>query len=112
MAKYKVLQPSYIGGELITEQMISAAGDKGIIVEYAGDVRPDVDVHLELVDEPKNKADAKADTQKADAALRADAIAAKLTEDGSPGGKLIDDKTPMAVVTARLATFKQSNPFK
>lgn len=36
MAKYRVLEPSFVDGLLVTSEMITAAGAAGYIVEYDG----------------------------------------------------------------------------
>ena len=100
MAKYLVKATSYIDGRIVQE---------GEEVEFEGKVRPDEDDHLEIIDDAANKKKAKADAEKVDADVRAEAIKAKLLDDGN---NPIDDKTPMDVVIRRLAEFKQANVFK
>lgn len=109
MALYKILEPAYVNERLYTEEEITKAKDSGgIVVDFTGEVRPGIDTAFELVDEPGNKKRADEEAlvfQKID---RAAAIKAKLTDDGKPEGKLIDEKTPIDLVRFRLAIFKQS----
>lgn len=109
MARYKLLAPAYINERFYSEQEINAAEPLGgIIVDFSGEVREGIDTHLQLVEDARNKKQAEADAQAAQDADREAAIAAKLTEDGKPSGKPIDDKTPIDVVRAQLALFKQN----
>lgn len=103
MAKYRVLEPSFIDGLLIDQKMLDAAGPDGYIVEYTGEASH----NLEPIDAKEAKK-AAAETQASDDALRAQAIKLKLTEDGKPGTKPIDDNTPIDTVKAILAATKQS----
>ncbi len=99
MARYLVLAKAYIDGRIVEE---------GEEVEFAGKVREE-DEHLSLIDGAANKSQAKADAEKVDADIRAEAIKAKLLDDGN---KPIDDKTPMEIVARKLAEYKQANVFK
>lgn len=101
MARYEVLAESYINGVIVKP---------GDVIEYDGLVRQE-DRNLKPVDDKANVAASKADAQTANEALRAAAIAAKLTEDGKADGKPIDADTPIETVTLRLAEYKQANTF-
>lgn len=103
MAKYRVLVPSFVDGFLVDDKMIAAAGETGYIVEYAGEVSR----NLQPVNDTEKKK-AVAEAAAAQDALRAEAIELALTEDNSPGGKPIDDKTPIEIVKKILATSKQN----
>jgi len=102
MARYLVLATAYIDGRIVEE---------GEEVDFAGKVRKE-DAHLQLIKEPKNAKAAAEDAAATDDEVRAKAIDAKLTEDGTAEGKLIDAVTPMDVVTVRLNDYLSSNPFK
>lgn len=112
MARYKLLAPAYINERLYTQPEIDKVDKDGnpipIFVEFAGEVRPGVDTHLELVKTPENKKQAEADALVFQNTDRAAAISFQLTEDGKPGTKPIDDKTPIDLVRTRLAIFKQN----
>jgi len=99
MARYLVKAVSYIDGRIV---------EPDEIVEYSGKVGPE-DQHLELVDDASNKKQAKAETEQVDVDVRAEAIKAKLLDDGN---NPIDDKTSMDVVTRKLAEYKQANVFR
>lgn len=103
MAKYRVLEPSFIDGLLIDKKMLDAVGSDGYIIEYTGEPSS----NLEPVD-PREAKKAAAEIQASDDALRAQAIKLKLTEDGKPGTKPIDGDTPIDTVKAILAATKQS----
>lgn len=102
MARYLVLATAYIDGRIVEE---------GEEVDFSGKVRKE-DAHLQLIENPKNERLAEKEAQETDDEIRAKAISAKLTEDGTAEGKLIDAETPMDVVTVRLNDYLSSNPFK
>ncbi len=99
MASYLVKATAYIDGKIVLE---------GETIEFAGKVR-DEDEHLELVKDPANKRKAKEESDQTDADVRAEAIKAKLVDDGNHP---ISDNTPIDVVTRKLAEFKQANAFR
>lgn len=91
---------------MFTDRIVEAGEE----IEFDGKVR-DEDRHLELISTAENKKSAQADAKATDDAVRADAVKAKLTEDGKTDGKPIDKDTPMEIVEQRLADYKSANPF-
>lgn len=111
MARYKLIAPAYINDRLYSQEDIDAAGEAGITIDFEGKVRPE-DAHLQLVEGAKNEKQAADEARATDDQVRAKAIAAKLTENGAAGGKLINADTPADVVNLRWADYLSSNPFK
>ncbi|WP_448953069.1 hypothetical protein [Labrys neptuniae] len=99
MARYKVLAKAYIDGRIVEE---------GEEVEFSGKVRPE-DEHLVPIDDTANKRQVKADAERVDTDVRAEAISLKLLDDGN---QPIDANTAIDVVTRKLAEYKQANVFK
>ncbi|MDZ5453250.1 hypothetical protein [Labrys sp. ZIDIC5] len=99
MARYLVKAKAYVDGRIIE------AGEE---VELVGKVREE-DEHLELVPDKANEREARKEAEDVDAALRAEAVKAKLVDDA---GAAIDEATPIEVVSRRLAEYKQANAFR
>ena len=99
MARYLVKAKAYVDGRIVE------ADEE---VELIGKVREE-DEHLELIPDKANEREARNEAEAVDAAIRAEAIKAKLVDDA---GAAIDEVTPIEVVSRRLAEYKQANAFR